>query len=796
MKQRSELRWWWLFLVFSATAVATALIYHIAAFAYDAAAEHVLRAVVYSQAVSDGALLPRWTQFLHWGLGSPLFTFQGPLPYALLDGLFRLGIDHPIGWRLLIAAGLLAAFAGAFLLALELTGRRWPAFLAAVAFLYAPYVLRNALERGSNEAYGMFLYPWVLWSLLRLARRPGAGRFLLAVALWSMAIASHVLAPLMLAPFAFLLAAALAWRHRTAAPLLALLAGVLLTAVIWAPMAPEQAFVHVERNFGTSEGNPITGALPLDRLLAPPAIYDTARNANQTGVRMGLVHAALLALGLPGALIAWRQRRRQLALSLAAVAGAGLFITWMLTSASDSFWQLLEPLLYRVQYRTRLMGLQALFMALTAGLLVCLLPARRQMAAALTLGVALVAAAVPSLYVELQLRYVEFGNQVSLAEVRAAEIATGGRALTAFGEFEPAWSMLSYDDALLAELGPDFDPQQRPLADPPATVQVRSAQVRSAAWDLELAATQPATVTLHLHYYPRWQATLDGEPVSLGVQDGRGLAQVQIPAGEHRLALRYGSTAAEQAGLLVSGLTALGLLGLAAWTLWRRGGGARSEIGSHPGGTGPSTTGISSETGPSSVDALEPAPPVWVLAALSMLLLVKFAYVDPQTTWLRCTSTAEQVCGAGAATYAPLMGGPVLRGYTVSDYDLAQGDELRVTVYWEGVEDRLPRLHSFVHVRNLRPDDPPNPRSAYGIWAQQENYAPGGQVTDRYQAGKLYADDFRVRLPEDMPPGEYFLEIGMFDPETGEQLDPAADQVEPPLGILWRSLLLPNVTVH
>lgn len=791
MNLRHELRWWWLLLLFAAAAVATALIYHIAAYAYDASAEHVLRAVAYSQAVSDGALLPRWTQSLHWGLGSPLFTFQGPLPYALLDGLFRLGIPHPMGWRLLMAAGLLAAMLGAFLLTLELTGRRWPAFVAAVAFLYAPYVLRNALERGSNEAYSMFLYPWVLWSLLWLARRPAAGRFLLATALWSMAILGHVLAPLLLAPFAALLAAGLAWRYRTAAPLLALLAGVLLTAVVWAPMATEQAWVHVERNFGTPEGNPLTGALPLDRLLAPPAVYDTLRDANQTGVRMGLLHAALLALGLPGAWLAWRQGRRELAVTLALAAGAGLFLTWMLTSASDPLWRALEPLLYRVQYRTRLMGLQALFMAVTAGLLICLLPARRQMAAALALGVVLAAVAIPALYVELQLRYVDFGSRVSLADVRAAEIATGGRALTAFGEFEPRWSTLAYDDALLAKLGPDFDPQQRPLADPPAAVQVRSAVVSSDAWELELAAAEPLTITLHLLYYPRWQATLDGAPAMLRPQEGSGLTQVALPAGEHRLALRYGSTLAEQGGLLVSGLTALGLLALAAWALWRRG--ARSE-------TGPSGKGLSGERdggmGRRGDGEMEPAPPVWLLVGLSALLLFKFAYVDPQTTWLRCTSSETRVCGAQTTVDAPLMGGPALRGYTVSSYEPARGDELRVTVYWQGTAEQLPRLHSFLHVRNLSPDAPLNPATGDGIWAQQENYAPGGRVTDQYQPGKLYVDQFRVRLPDDMPPGEYFLEIGLFDPVTGEQIDPVAEQVKPPLAILWRSLLLPNLTVQ
>ncbi len=358
----------------------------------------------------------------------------------------------------------------------------------------------------------------------------------------------------------------------------------------------------------------------------------------------------------------------------------------------------------------------------------------------------------------------EFGNRVNLAEVRAAEITTGGRALTAFGEFEPRWDTLPFDDALLAELGPDFDPQQRPLAGPPSTVQVRSASVRSSAWDLELTATQPETVTLYLHYYPRWQATLDGEPVALGYQEGRGLVQVQIPAGEHRLALRYGSTAAEQAGLLVSGLTALGLLTLGAWALWRRNKAA-------PGFDG--TLSVAA--------VIEPAPPIWLLAALSLFLLVKFAYIDPQTTIFRCASTAGQVCGAQATVDVPLVGGPALRGYSVSAYELAQGDELRVTVYWQGVAEQLPRLHSFVHVRNQRPDDPLNPRSGDGIWAQQENYAPGGRLTSQYQPGKLYVDEFRVRLPEDMPPGEYFLEIGLFDPQTGEQLDPVADLVEPPL---------------
>jgi hypothetical protein len=47
-----------------------------------------------------------------------------------------------------------------------------------------------------------------------------------------------------------------------------------------------------------------------------------------------------------------------------------------------------------------------------------------------------------------------------------------------------------------------------------------------------------------------------------------------------------------------------------------------------------------------------------------------------------------------------------------------------------------------------------------------------------------------------MPPGEYYVEIGWFDPVTGEQLDPQAGAVQPPLDVLWRSVLLPNIRVQ
>ena len=530
---------------------------NIAARAYDSGTVHIYRGLVFSKAVSDGVLYPRWTQFLHLGLGSPLFTFFPPLSYYGMDLFSRLGIPHPIGWRLLVAGGLLLGFLGTYLLVYTLTRVKWASVLAAVAFLFAPYVLRNMLERGSPEAFSMVLYPWVIWSLIWLAQQPSGLRLIVASLIWAACIASHALAPLMLAPFALVVALLLAWRYRTAMPVAALIAGGLLMAFVWAPAVTEQAYVHIERDFSEVYANPVANPIPLDRLLAAPVVYDTQSDNNQIGDQVGLLHILLLALAIPGIVVAWRSGRRDLAVALAVAVIVALLLFWMLTSASNPFWRLLEGALRRLQYRFRLMGVQALAIAVASGILVALLPKRWRAPVALSLAVLLILAALPSLYVELQHLYATFGARVTLADVRAAEIQSGGSAFTQYSEFTPRWRDAPMGDAVVAEIGPDLDPQAQPLAEPSPALQVTSSQVTSSRWDLQLQATEPTTATLHLLYYPRWRAFLDGEPVPLRPQPATGYGQVAIPAGDHSLALRYGRSGVETVAIGISLLTAI-----------------------------------------------------------------------------------------------------------------------------------------------------------------------------------------------------------------------------------------------
>jgi hypothetical protein len=797
----ARLRWGWLFLVIAAFAIYPALTNNIAALAYDAGTVHLYRSYVFSGAISDGVLYPRWVQFLHLGLGSPLFTFNPPLPYYALDLLYRLGLPQPLGWRLLIAGGLLVAGAGAAALAFLLTRSRWAALVAGVAYLYAPYVLRNALERGSLETFSMFLYPWVLWGLLRLARRPTPGRFVVATLFWAACIGSHVLGPLMLAPLAGLLALVAGWRYRTWTPLLALLAGGLLTAAIWLPIVPEQSWVRLDLNFENNDlATPLKHPVPLDRLLALPVVYDILRGNNGSGDLAGLPQVLLLLLGVPATIYAWLRRRRDLAVYLGVATLAGCLLFWLLTSASDSVWRAFEPILIRLEFRTRWMGLEALAAALVAGLIVALLPGRWQRYLAAGVAVILVLAVLPSLYVGLQHPYASFGDSLSWNEVRAAEIASGGTAFTSWNEFAPVWRRAPMGSWLQRELGPNFDPAVRPVANPPAGLTVTHAQVLSSAWDLSLHASSPVSATLNLFYYPRWQARLDGRPVSLTPQPVTGLTQVALPAGEHRLTLAYGLTTAESAGLVISGLTLIALLALTVLAFRRTGSSmpTRGQVQSpdptlaehstpHPSGR---------DSVPAPMSGGDSAPSWWLLGGLTLLLAVKVVYVDPDTTWFRCVSTAEHTCGVETTASAPFEGGPRLIGYTVVTPQLRAGGEVIVNVAWQTDTPVTARLLSFLHVRNSQKDMAVNPQTGSEIWIQEDNPTPGGLLATEFLPGKVYIDEFRVAVPAGMPSGTYFLEVGWSKPDGGEQLDIRPAAVQPPLKVLWRSVLLPSVQVR
>jgi hypothetical protein len=180
---------------------------------------------------------------------------------------------------------------------------------------------------------------------------------------------------------------------------------------------------------------------------------------------------------------------------------------------------------------------------------------------------------------------------------------------------------------------------------------------------------------------------------------------------------------------------------------------------------------------------------------VTALVLFKALYVDRATPWLRCQSTPDRVCGADVTADVPFAGGMRLRGFSAPT-TARRGQEIPIRLFWQADHPIDRGLIAFIHIRNSQAGWPTNPETESEIWAQEDIEGPGGFFTTGYLPGRIYRDEQRLRIPEEMPPGEYFLEIGWYDPATGEQLEPDAGSVKPPLSILWRSILLPSIQIR
>ena len=154
-----------------------------------------------------------------------------------------------------------------------------------------------------------------------------------------------------------------------------------------------------------------------------------------------------------------------------------------------------------------------------------------------------------------------------------------------------------------------------------------------------------------------------------------------------------------------------------------------------------------------------------------------------------------QLCNANGRAQIEFVGGPKLVGYAVDTLTPEPGTSLPVTLYWQQGDEHAAPLMSFVHLRISQEGQKVNPANPSGMWAQEEHPEPGGRLTTDYWDSQVYADQFRLDIPADIPPGEYLVEVGWYNPQSGEQLEPKPETVTPPHKILWRSVLLPSLTV-
>jgi len=517
-----------------------------------------------------GVLPVRWMPDAAYGLGYPFFSYYAALPYYLIGILALAGIDLIAAIKIVQTLGFVAAALAMYGWLSRLTANRWAAWLAAVAYTFAPFHLVNVYVRGDSlsEFSAFVFYPLILGAFEAAAEAPAgkttlpAGQKRLKALLSSFRrscapalafaglLLTHNLSAFIFSPFALLYLLILAWRRgdawrRTLGEGLGALAlGFLLSAWFWLPAVAElgavqlgpstQGYFHYSRHFRALD-------LVQDSLLFDYSIAASA--GDRSPFAMGLPQALLAALGALALIVRLRRDARW------GFVLAGLLLsTLMITPLSRPLWDHL-PLLPVIQFPWRFLSVQALFAAAATAALIPRPPSLAGRLLAPLIAATLAAAVMLSLHPD---RLPVTSADVTAERLQLYELFTENIGTTIRYEWLPQTaSPRPFIGEALIE--PGAPPRAIPVDGARLEATLLERHPTRQRWQVSGAGGQ---VAFPLLYWPGWEAAVDGEPVAAGPLEGSGYLTIAVPPGEHTVTLRLGRTPLRAAAELLS-LTAL-----------------------------------------------------------------------------------------------------------------------------------------------------------------------------------------------------------------------------------------------
>ncbi len=124
----------------------------------------------------------------------------------------------------------------------------------------------------------------------------------------------------------------------------------------------------------------------------------------------------------------------------------------------------------------------------------------------------------------------------------------------------------------------------------------------------------------------------------------------------------------------------------------------------------------------------------------------------------------------------------ILLGYDLPQQRLRPGDGLSLTLYWQALRPIDADYTVFVHVLGRQH----NPRTGNPLWGQVDMEPVAGTYpTSAWSPGEQIIDRYVVTVDPEAPPGDYGLEIGLYDAINGQRL-----AVYDPGGDLWGDYLI------
>lgn len=510
---------------------------------------HFLRVMILEQHLQNGMLFPRWVPELVLGYGYPLFNFYSPAVYYLGAAFSLLGLSYTQAYTIVHLLLMAAAGWGMWTLASDLFKRekplvqQWAALLAAVAYLYTPYLHFNLYQRGAlPEAAAQALLPWIFWCFGRLQNHPEPKRYFLPAVFCLAGLAlTHNITLLLFPPFFIIYLLVNAYNRSPQQqwanlrwPLLAGATAVGLSAFFWLPAVAERPYLL---DVATAQATSFFEqyAWRWDTFLDTHWRYAYSREPLP---QLGLWQ---LILSFVGAIAVRRFDRPWLYWIGMVVVGSLGISAW-----ATPLW-ISNDITLIAQFPWRLLSVVSVGLALlTAGCVPALSRLSQQPWLTITGTAALL----------LLIIYTQ-GPQLAWSNTRAPITLQPDHKALAFYEAETT----AYGTSLSQEFMPRWvDPQlvDQPFTAAEETPSLNTIQLHEAGpWAMRATITAAEPTALHWRnfYFPNWQVFINDTAVEPYPSTPLGLLTVSIPAGTHDITMTWRATQIQIIAGWLSGLT-------------------------------------------------------------------------------------------------------------------------------------------------------------------------------------------------------------------------------------------------
>ena len=518
---------------------------------------HYYTLVQLDHLVRQGILYARWFPYKASGFGAPFFQYYAPLAFYVAEGFVSVGVEMLAAFRLAWGLTLVGSALGMYLWARDMLDEG-PALVAATAYVCGPYMLFNAFFRGGfTEQFALMVMPFVLWAFRRLALT-GRAPYLAAGALGYAALnLFHTLTALIFAPallaYTIVLAKEYArppgsirtWRNLLLMLWVTIGLGLGLSAFFWLPAFLERNALMTELVSGSPALDYRYNFISLRQLFATP-LTAAPRPA------LSFITASLAAVGIFAQLRKRTRASTAWEIWLAALITGGCILLALPFTAW--LWDAL-PLLHLFQFPHRFLSVAVVFLAFLAGMgmqsLGQMLHAKKTTVTRWSyFGVLLI---VVGLLVSQTRVLGQVGYYPPLPAIDVEFIMQKERETAPIiGEYASVYMPTGVKELPPLEQQAQDGPERLDMDSLPIGASLLAAAYTPLRYDLIVSTPDAFVARFRTFYFPGWTAQLDGQPLAISVTEPHGQISVEVPAGEHRLAVWFGSTPLRTAATLLS----------------------------------------------------------------------------------------------------------------------------------------------------------------------------------------------------------------------------------------------------